>query len=423
MMAKEFNTVVIGGGCLGCACAFSISRQLGRQPNKVAVIEKKVLGAGLSSRHSAIVRSANASVMAARMAKIATQQWKTLNSLWGVDIPFEQPGAIWIANNSHTNDINQWQRLKDSMQNEDIALQMISRKEVTDLCNDAIRVDPDEIYFHEPDVLQLDSSEILNALQNAAKVNQVEIMEHCQVYDFERDSHGNIIALNTNQGKIGCDNIVNATGGWSSDLFAAIGIHIPVALEPVFAANFLVSSQEIPGALPIIADFVNRAYFRRWRGSILHMHQPRSRSGKAIARSFSKAVMNPDGANIIYDASSFSVNHQQLENYLRKVENRFPKLGKAVYAGGYQSFFDITPDLKFILGKDSTVANLFHCLGAGQALKYAPVFGELIADLVTKGTTQYTDIDISEFSLARFYDKPISEFWQTDTGTDNSNSL
>ncbi|MGZ8191222.1 MAG: NAD(P)/FAD-dependent oxidoreductase [Methylococcaceae bacterium] len=351
-MTKHFNTVVIGGGCLGCACAFSISRQLGRQQNKVAIIEKKVLGAGLSSRHSAIVRSANASAMAARMAKIATQQWKTLKTLWGVDIPFEQPGAIWIAENSQTTaTTNKWQLLEKAMQKENIALQMISRNDVNDLCNGAIRVDPEEIYFYEPDVLQLDSSEILNAMQNAAKVNKIEIMEHCQVDDFERDNQGNINALLTNQGRIGCENIVNATGGWSSDLFASIDIHIPVALEPVYAANFLVSSQDIPASLPIIADFVNRAYFRRWRGSILHMHQPRARACNAIARSFSRAMMNPQGANVIYDASSFSVNHQQLDHYLNKVENRFPIVGKAVYAGGYHSFFDITPDLKFILGQ------------------------------------------------------------------------
>ena len=419
-MTQHFNTVVIGGGCLGCACAFSISRQLGRQPNQVAIIEKKVLGAGLSSRHSAIVRSANASAMAARMAKIATQQWKTLKTLWGVDIPFEQPGAIWIAKNSQTTATNKWQQLEKAMQQENIALQMISRNEVTDLSNGAIRVDPDEIYFYEPDVLQLDSSEILNAMQNAAKINQVELMEHCQVFDFERDSHGNIIALLTNQGKIGCENIVNATGGWSSDLFAGIDIHIPVALEPVYAANFLVSSQDVPASLPIIADFVNRAYFRRWRGSILHMHQPRSRLGNAIARSFSRAMMNPQGANVIYDASSFSVNHQQLDHYLQKVENRFPKVGKAIYAGGYQSFFDITPDLKFILGKDTKAPNLFHCLGSGQALKYAPVFGEIIADLVTQGRIQDTLIDISEFSIARFNHKTISEFWKIETANNHS---
>jgi len=414
-MPKDFNTVVIGGGCLGCACAFSISRQLGRQQNKVAIIEKKVLGAGLSSRHSAIVRSANASAMAARMANIATRQWKTLKILWGVDIPFEQSGAIWIAENSQTTATNKWQLLEKTMQNENIALQLISRNEVTDLCNGAIRVDPDEMYFYEPDVLQLDSSEILNAMQNAAKVNQIELMEHCQVLDFERDNQGNIKTLLTNQGKIGCENLVNATGGWSSDLFASIDIHIPVALEPVYAANFLVSSQDIPASLPIIADYVNRAYFRRWRGSILHMHQPRSRSGNAIARSFSRAMMNPQGANVIYDASSFSVNHQQLNHYLQKVENRFPKVGKAVYAGGYQSFFDITPDLKFILGKDAKAPNLFHCLGAGQALKYAPVFGEIIADLVTKGHSQDAQIDISEFSMARFNHKAISEFCMTET--------
>ena len=147
-MLKDFNTVVIGGGCLGSACAFSISRQMGRQQNKVAIIEKKVLGAGLSSRHSAIVRSANASAMAARMAKIATQQWKTLNNLWGVDIPFEQPGAIWIAENSQTTATNKWQLLEKAMQKENIALQMIPKNEVTDLCNGAIRVDPDEIYFY-----------------------------------------------------------------------------------------------------------------------------------------------------------------------------------------------------------------------------------------------------------------------------------
>lgn len=414
-MTKHFNTVVIGGGCLGSACAFSISRQLGKQPNQVAIIEKKVLGAGLSSRHSAIVRSANASAMAARMAKIATRQWKTLATLWGVDIPFEQSGAIWIAGNAQTDAAHKWQLLEKTMHQENIALQMISGKEAGGLCHDAIRIDPDELYFYEPEVLQLDASEILNAMQNAARVNQVDLLEHCRVYDFERDSQGHITALHTTQGKIHCDNVVNAAGGWSSDLFAGIDIHIPIALEPVYAANFLVSSQDIPTSLPIIADYVNRAYFRRWRGSILHMHQPRSRAGHAIARSFSRAIMNPEGANVIYDASSFSVNHQQLDHYLDKVGNRFPKVGKAIYTGGYRSFFDITPDLKFILGKDTKAPNLFHCLGAGQALKYAPIFGEIIADLVTKGGIENPLIDISEFSITRFNDKAISEFWKTET--------
>lgn len=136
------------------------------------------------------------------------------------------------------------------------------------------------------------------------------------------------------------------------------------------------------------------------------MHQPSSRASKDIARSFSRAMMNPEGANVIYDASSFSVNHQQLEQYLQKLENRFPKLGKPVYAGVYQSFFDMTPDLKLILGQDTNAPNLLHCLGAGQALKYAPVLGEIIADLVIKDKVDDPWIDICEFSIQRFKDNP-----------------
>lgn len=414
-MHRKFHTVVIGGGSLGAACAFSIQRKLGNKPGKVAIVEKKVLGAGLSSRHSAIVRSANASPMAARMAKIATQHWKNLKPIWGVDIPYEQPGAIWIAEKSPENTYGKWSELEQAMQKESIRFSMISHQDAMNLSGDAVRTSPDELYYYEPEVLQLDSPQILNAMQTAAKQNRIDILEHCQVFDFEMNTQQGISALYTNQGKIYAEHIVNAVGGWSSELFAGIGLTIPVALEPVYAANFLVSVNDIPESMPIIADFVNQAYFRRWRGSILHMHQPRRRHGKDIARSFSRSAMNPEGANVIYDALSFNVNHEQLDNYFDKVINRFPKIGKPPYAGGYHSFFDITPDLKFILGKDAQISNLYHCLGAGQALKYAPIFGELIAELVVDKQVLTEGINIDEFSLSRFDHKDFSRYWQTDS--------
>lgn len=413
-MRKTYHTIVIGGGCLGTACAISVQRKLGKQKNKVAILEKKVLGAGLSSRHSAIVRSANASPMAARLAKIATQQWKNLRSIWGVTIPFEHPGAIWIADTLSKQAATRWIELERSMQREEISFSMISHQDARKLSRNSIKTSPDEIYFHEPEVLQLDAPDILNAMQTAAKKENIDIIEHCQVYDFECDTQLNISAIQTSQGQFSADHIINAAGGWSAELFASMGLRIPVALEPVYAANFLVSASEIPMTMPIIADFVNDAYFRRWRGSVLHMHQPRRRKGRDIARSFSRASMNPDGANVIYDALSFNVNHQQLDTYLGKVQNRFPDIGKPVYAGGYQSFFDITPDLKFILGADDCCKNLYHCLGAGQALKYAPIFGELIAELVVEKRIVTKDINIEDFSIARFSGKDLSAFWQYD---------
>lgn len=412
-MNKSYHTVVIGGGCLGAACAFSVQRRLGNKGGKVAIVEKKVLGAGLSSRHSAIVRSANASPMAARMAKIATQYWKNLRPLWGVSIPYEQPGAIWIAENAGGSGGENWAALERLLQGEGIDFAMISHRDVMAMSRQALKTSPDEIYYHEPDVLQLDSPQILNAMQTAAKKNRIDVLEHCTVIDFEVSGQG-ICALHTSQGRFFAEHVINAAGAWSAELFAGLGLQIPVALEPVYAANFLVSADDIPDGMPIIADYVNQAYFRRWRGSILHMHQPRSRKPKDIARSFSRTAMNPEGANVIYDALSFNVSHQQLDNYLGRVIDRFPAIGKPVYAGGYHSFFDITPDLKFILGSDSRFNNLYHCLGAGQALKYAPIFGEIIADLITEGRISSNSVDIEEFSVARFSGNDLTRYWCND---------
>ena len=87
-------------------------------------------------------------------------------------------------------------------------------------------------------------------------------------------------------------------------------------------------------------------------------------------------------------------------------------------SSGYRSYFDITPDLKFILGKDSKISNLFHCLGSGQGFKYAPVFGELMADCITNEGEFLDEID--EFSISRFNDIYMANFWDQVSGSDNA---
>lgn len=151
-MSKSYRTVVIGGGCLGAACAFSVQRRLGHESGRVAVVENKVLGAGPSSRHSAIVRSANASPTAARMAKIATQYWKNLRPLWGVSIPNQQPGVIRIAENAGGSGGEKWAALERLLQGKGIDFAMISHRDVVALNRQALKTAPDEISYHEPDL-------------------------------------------------------------------------------------------------------------------------------------------------------------------------------------------------------------------------------------------------------------------------------
>ena len=80
-----YHTVVIGGGCLGAATAISLQRKLNEsgKGGKVCLLDKAVLCAAESSRHSGIVRSANADPDASIMASLSTNMWKNLEKQWG----------------------------------------------------------------------------------------------------------------------------------------------------------------------------------------------------------------------------------------------------------------------------------------------------------------------------------------------------
>ena len=81
-MTESVNTVIIGGGVLGCASAISTQKRLrkanGNNDDSVCLVEKTVISSGISARHSGIVRSANAVARAAKLAKSATDYWLSL---------------------------------------------------------------------------------------------------------------------------------------------------------------------------------------------------------------------------------------------------------------------------------------------------------------------------------------------------------
>jgi glycine/D-amino acid oxidase-like deaminating enzyme len=191
-----------------------------------------------------------------------------------------------------------------------------------------------------------------------------------------------------------------------------------VSVEPVHVVNRLTSNREIEDAFPIIADYINLAYFRLWRDNDIHMHQPRKRAVRETARAFAESPLAVIGADFINDPTNQGLGYTQIKVYEEIARHRFNNIDQTVYGSGYRSYFDITPDLKFILGPDHRVPNLVHCLGAGQAFKYTPVFGEIIADFVVGGT-EYAKL-AADFSISRFDDEYMTNFWERVAGSDNT---
>ena len=416
-----YHTIVIGGGCLGAAAAISLQRKLNKlgKGDKVCLVEKAVLCAAESSRHSGIVRSANADPDASIMASMSSKMWKSLSSVWGLDMEIDEFGAIWIAKKNADGENPAWSDLSDRMSKIQLTFEEIDTNSATQKCGETLLTDENESYFYEPAAFQLDPSILRSTLYDAIDENGVVLMEKTEV-DTILTKGKEIIGITTNNGKLDAKNFVNATGAWSSQLFSKIGLKIPVTIEPVSVVNWMESPKQIRYEYPIVADYTNLCYFRSWRGNKMHAHQPRKRSVYEIAKNFLNDLTSVNGGEYLNEPMNQSLAYNQIKNYEDISKKRFSNIDKTVYASGYRSFFDITPDLRFILGKDSKFNNLFHNLGSGQAMKYCPVLGESIAEEILNESDVTGKFDYKKFNINRFSDDYMKDFWNLVQGEENT---
>ncbi len=416
-----YHTIVIGGGCLGASAAISLQRKLNRlgKGDKVCLVEKAVLCAAESSRHSGIVRSANADPDASIMASMSSKMWKNLSSIWGLDMEIDEFGAIWIAKKNADGENPAWSDLSERMSKIQLIFEEIDTNSATQKCGETLLTDENESYFYEPAAFQLDPSILRSTLYDAIDENGVVLMEKTEV-DTILTKGKEIIGITTNNGKLDAKNFVNATGAWSSQLFSKIGLKIPVTIEPVSVVNWMESPKQIRYEYPIVADYTNLCYFRSWRGNKMHAHQPRKRSVYEIAKNFLNDLTSVNGGEYLNEPMNQSLAYNQIKNYEDISKKRFSNIDKTVYASGYRSFFDITPDLRFILGKDSKFNNLFHNLGSGQAMKYCPVLGESIAEEILNESDVTGKFDYKKFNINRFSDDYMKDFWNLVQGEENT---
>ena len=127
-----------------------------------------------------------------------------------------------------------------------------------------------------------------------------------------------------------------------------------------------------------------------------------------------------NGGEYLNEPMNQSLAYNQIKNYEDISKKRFSNIDKTVYASGYRSFFDITPDLRFILGKDSKINNLFHNLGSGQAMKYSPVLGESVAEEIIGEKRISKMFDYSKFNIDRFGEDYMQKFWNLVNGEENT---
>lgn len=189
-----------------------------------------------------------------------------------------------------------------------------------------------------------------------------------------------VMAVETPDGVIHCDVVVNAAGCWAGEVGALAGLDIPV--KPYRRCVYMTEPfAGIPGDIPLTIDVASGFYMRKEQDSIVF----------GLSN-----LAEPPGFNL-------DVDWDWLEPTTLAGFYRFPVLegARLIDRRCWAGLYEITPDHMPILGRHPTIPNYVDASGfSGHGVMHSPATGLLIAEEILDGKA--TTIDIDGLRVSRF---------------------
>ncbi len=382
-LPSSAKVVVIGGGVVGCSCAYHLAKFGWKD---VILVERDKLTSGTTWHAAGLVSQIGPSAPITKIRKYSLDLYKELEKKVDHSAGLRLNGALSIAQEE-----GRWQELKrqaTTAQLYNFDVQILNKDQVKEKVP-LIKNDDLLGGILMPGDGSGDPSGITQLLAKAAKSEGANIFEDSPV-DKILIRNKKIEGVIVNGQKIDCEYIVLATGMWSRQLGEKIGVSIP--LYP--AEHFYVITEPIdnlPKDFPVVRDFDSRTYFKEDAGKLLLGIF----EGKSIP-AFDKTNKVPED----FSFGEFQENLEHFEPYLEACMERFPVLEKT----GIRKFFagpeSFTPDTNTLLGEVPEIRNFFVCCGLNSiGIASAGGVGKVTAEWMMNG---HINEDIFSYDIKRF---------------------
>ena len=382
-LPKSTKVIVIGGGVVGCSCAYHIAKFGWKD---VVLLERDQLTSGTTWHAAGLVSQLGPTASVTKIRKYTLDLYKELEKKVEHSAGLKLNGALSIAQNS-----GRWEELKrqaTTAQLYDVDVKILEKNQIK----------KDFPIINEKDILggilmpgdgAADPVGVTNMLAKAAKLEGAQIFEKSPVEKI-LTKNGRIAGVKVNGKEIECEYIVLATGMWSRQIGEQTGVSVP--LYP--AEHFYIITEPIENltkTLPVIRDFDNSLYLKEDAGKLL----VGIFEGKSIP-AFDKTNKVPDD----FSFGEFPENLEHFEPYLNAAVKRFPILKTA----GIRRFFagpeSFTPDTNTLLGEVPEIKNFFVCTGLNSiGIGSGGGVGKVTAEWLMTG---HINEDIFNYDIKRF---------------------
>ncbi len=382
-LPEQAQVVIIGGGIIGCSIAYHLGHM---GCTDVVLLERDELTSG-TTWHAAglMVTFGSLSETSTQMRLYGRDLYNRLEAETGLSTGFTPIGFIELANDNDR--LEEYRRVAAFNRYCGIDVHEISPDEIKTLFPLA-RVDDLLAGFYVKEDGRVNPEDATRALAKGARNQGVRIIQKVPVTGILK-ANGRVSGVQTAQGPIRCEVVVNCAGMWARQIGDLAGVNIPNQA----AEHYYLITEEMDGMppnMPILEDPSHYGYYREEVGGLMvGLFEPVCAPWKIerIPEDFSFGEIEPDW--------------ERMGPFVEKAISRIPaiqNLGVKKFFCGPESF---TADLAPIVGEAPELKNYFVAAGLNSiGIIMGPGLGRAMADWIVTGRP---DFDITGFNISRLH--------------------
>jgi len=367
-MAKTYDIVVVGGGIIGMATAAYLSEA----GLKLAVIERKYLGAGSTGRCIGGIRQQFSTPGSIRLMQESIRLFARMEDEFGYSVEFHQGGYLFLA---HTPEmVETFKKNIEVQKKENVNVSLLTPQEVKEVVP-SLNDEGLLAGAYCPDDAQAFPFPVLNGYKEKMERNGGVVFMESLVTDLKKETHFRVTLADGTV--IESDKVLLSTGPWTRDLAFKIGLDLPLYPE----RHEAVITERIPKFFePMVVDY---------RPDGCYFHQ--LISGQIIA-CYTPIPIVPG----IHE----DVTLEFLPQIAWRMRRLIPDLKHAAFLRNWSGCYTMTPDGNPIVDESSVPGFYIGSGMCGHGFMLGPAIGKHLAHFISHGQW---DIDFSEFAIDRQY--------------------
>jgi glycine/D-amino acid oxidase-like deaminating enzyme len=414
---RRCDVVVVGGGIVGCATAYSLARRGVR----VILLERGEVAGEQSGRNWGFVRQQGRDPAEVPLMVAANRIWRGLEQELDADLEWIQGGNLALASTPER--LALFEGWLPTARENGVDTRLVTPREIQDLLPGMVGGWVGGLYTASDG--HAEPAKATQALARAAVKLGVELHEGCAVEGIATEG-GRIGEVRTELGVIRAGTVVCAAGAWSARLLHPLGLHLPqrwvratvartTPAPPLTRAGVwgpaVSFRQRRDGTLNLAAagaadhdvtlDSLRHARLfwpNYWKNRKLF----RFHAGRPLARDFlgllpaSAARRHP----LTWDRELGPLpNLEKVDRSFGELRKLYPTIGPIAITRSWAGYIDATPDAIPVIGEAGPPGLVLATGFTGHGFAMGPIVGRLVAELVTDGKPS---LDLRPFRFARF---------------------